>query len=336
MNIGERLYQLGWITEAAPENTISAFDGTFQAVLAYADFFAIAPGEVEDHIANRCCMVPDRLVTLEANIPQPCRFDYGLVIRVDQFSERLFGLPQATFEDTFARACQHWNERIGINLHVTTDFAAAKCAVGFESLGGSTLAWSHLANDSCKDDKIQKYDQPRQWTIQQLYLTIIHELGHLLGLGHGGGIMSPTINMSLSGTTNEDITRARNLGYGPPVEPDEPPKPEPEPIPVPVPIDVGQVVDALLGNAEFIRAVTGPKGDSPKIDYTRIENDVMQRILSDPEPFKGPKGDPGGLDHNAVVALGYAKTAIEQNAGVFRWPGAARGFIDAINKALGK
>ncbi len=294
------------------------------AAIAYAAFHKIMAEDVVGHLESRCCMVPDQLVVAESNIPQTCRFEYGIFIDRDEFSERSFGMPLDTFEATFARACDHWNERIGINLHLTRDFAAAKCVVGFQSLGGSTLAWSHIANNSCADDKSQKYDQPRNWTVQQLFLTIIHELGHLLGLGHASsGIMKPIIDGSLSGTTDYDISRARDLGYGPPqpsVPPTpDPPTPDPEP---PAPIDYNRLIAALKSDAGFIDRVTGPQGE-------------RGRVGADGHPGpQGPKGDPGGLDQNTVVAMRHAKTTLEKNAGLFRWPSAARGLIDAINKAL--
>ena len=102
------------------------------------------------------------------------------------------------------------------------------------------------------------------------------------------------------------------------------------------PLDVGKVVYALLNNQEFLRAVTGPKGDSPKIDYTRIEQDVMQRILSDPGAFKGEKGDPGGLPPEVIIALKQARTTLQNNGKFFGWPSASTGLVDAITKVVGK
>jgi hypothetical protein len=49
--------------------------------------------------------------------------------------------------------------------------AAAKCYVSWQGLGGSTLAWSHLADNSCSDDKKQRYDI-RRWSKHQFYQTV--------------------------------------------------------------------------------------------------------------------------------------------------------------------
>jgi hypothetical protein len=215
------LMTLGWLDETTAGADAEAVD---LACDAYCEFWGLEPGEMAQHIAGRGCMVPDMLIE-EANWPQSCRHDLGMFIDWQGFRESAIGMSRAEAEDLFDQALMEWNNSIGVNLHITTDLAAAKCYVSWQGLGGSTLAWSHLADNSCSDDKKQRYDI-RRWSKHQFYQTVIHECGHLIGLPHrrGNYVMNPIIITSLDGLTDTDIRDARRLGYG---EPTDPPKPHP-------------------------------------------------------------------------------------------------------------
>ena len=316
------LKKLGWL---ADESLASAQDGIL-AVSRYAEFFAIQPTEVADHIANRCCMVRDRLGTEQANIPTTCRFDYGLYVFRENFSEQAFGMPLSLFEETFTRACDHLNSLVGVRLHLTRDFKAAKCTVDFVSHGGSVLADSSIANGTCDDNKQQRYDQPRDWYVKRLYLTSIHELIHLLGLGHSNtGIMKPTIDESLDGATADDVARLRNAGYGPPQV--IPPKPEPTPGKF-TPEQLEQVLQGLLSDEYFLKRSMGPQGEPGDPGRNGVDGRVGP---------PGPKGDPGknGVTPLALItAVEEAKDVLAKNGGIWAWRSAAPALQRVAQKFL--
>jgi hypothetical protein len=206
-----QLAALGWM---APGDDYAA------ACAGYCEFHGLTPGTMTDHLAGRTCNVPDRLTDLPANWPETCRQGLGLYIDWTGYrSAATMGMTQAEAADVFTEALDAWNAALDLRLYIEPDLATAKTYVSWRSLGGSTLAWSHLADNTCSDTKSQRYDL-RRWTKRQLKQTIIHECGHLIGLGHASprdfpAVMSPTINLSINGLTAGDISRARRLGYDP-------------------------------------------------------------------------------------------------------------------------
>lgn len=165
-----------------------------------------------------------------AAIPE-CRSNYRIWVNADDWPGSAMGLSWEAFASIFDRACADWNKVCGIRLVRTTDVTFAKCRVDFGGLRGSTLAWSSLANGTCAADKRQRYDI-RQWNDHLLYLTILHELGHLIGLGHRSGhwVMNPSIITSLDGLVLKDIQRAVAL-YGGPLNDNGAPDPTTAPAP---------------------------------------------------------------------------------------------------------
>ncbi len=184
---------------------------------------------IEEHLMNRCCSVPDVAGAngeiAEARFPELCSQKLQLRIDWDNWSGRM-GITKRTFEEQFDRALKDWMEHVNLKWHLTTS-RAAHCTVDFGHLDGNTLAWSHLANNTCGKGFQQRYDI-RSWTSHYLYLVALHELGHLLGLPHNRGnyIMNPYMIRGLDGLTQNDVDRAVRLGYGPAERPDpEPPVP---------------------------------------------------------------------------------------------------------------
>lgn len=202
----------------------------------------------------------------EARFPDACKTEILCIVDKDSPSrgwpgDGVMGLRYEQFFAQFHRACETWNTHVGLRLAVTDDrslFPRAICKVVFWDFGGSVLADSHLADGTCADDKRQRYDH-RQWSEHLLYLTILHELGHLIGLQHKTGpyIMNPTILTGLDGLTDDDIRRARGLGYGDPLGnvPSPPPTPTPpapqppappSPLPPESPMDWMKLIELLL------------------------------------------------------------------------------------------
>lgn len=234
INLRNDLLTLGFIPEA------SAGDPLGSSVDAYAKYWGIERqrgdingdklrAQVLEHISNRGCMVPDNRAIEEANWPESCRDDLGLYLDFSNYNANIIGFSESRARSIFKRALDEWNSVIGVRLYISNDFPSAKTNVTWVRLSGSTLAWSHLANNSCRDDKQQRYDI-RGWSEHQLYITVLHEVGHLLGLPHrrGNYVMNPSIITSLPTLTATDIRDAKRLGYKGPF-PTTPTKPDPKP-----------------------------------------------------------------------------------------------------------
>lgn len=113
---------------------------------------------------------------------------------------------------------------------------------GFDREGG-TLAWAELPTGFSDQQLLVRFDLDELWVIEgghgvKLKNVGAHEFGHIFGLIHGLGLMSPFYNPDIDKPQqNNDIPRIQKL-YGPPLDvptPDPVPVPEPEPLPTPVP-----------------------------------------------------------------------------------------------------
>lgn len=192
------------------------------------------PCMIED-VAGRNCDCPDfngHHVIADARWPPGCT-DIPIYLDLENLPTDM-RLTRQEIVKTFTWAADTWNRAADLTLYLTNDRTKAACLVRFEPQTGSTLAWSSLANNTCSQDKQQRYDI-RAWSLQTFRQTVLHELGHLIGLNHmrGDYVMNPTILTQIYGLTPTDKLRAVNLGYGAPLEPPTP-KPTP-PIPTPEP-----------------------------------------------------------------------------------------------------
>lgn len=204
-----------------------------------------------------------------ANIPQPCRGDYRIVIEKDDWpGDSVMGITYSEFREQFQAAKRKLNSVIQIRLVLTEggpgspQFKAAKAKVQFYPFGGGVLADSHLADNTCDDDKRQRYDH-RRWDLHQLYLTILHELMHLLGVRHHSGpfVINPNILTGLADLTEADVSFLVDVGYTRrtgPVPPNEPPQPQP-PKPEPPTMDW---IDLLLKFLPVILECINRDGES--------------------------------------------------------------------------
>ena len=176
---------------------------------------------VAEHLTHRCCNVPDMSPAggemPEARFPDTCAKELRIYVAWNDWRQDAMGISRQAASDEFDRALSDWQQTVDLRWRQTTSSRDAHCSVEFARLTGNTLAWSHLANNTCGTGFRQRYDV-RRWTRQYFYLVVLHELGHLLGLPHKSGhyIMNPYIVTQLDGLTENDITRARNLGYGAP------------------------------------------------------------------------------------------------------------------------
>lgn len=225
------------------------------------------PGQVTlQHLFNRTCGVPDRfyaedgtLKKAEANWPTSCRMDVGFWLDASRYATYAssMGLTFEQFKAVFRRALDHIKSFAKLGFHVSEDREAARMYVGFERLGGSTLAWSHLANNSC-GDKEQRYTV-RSWAEDYLFLVIVHECLHAAGCPHTPGpyVMNPSIVPSLKGMTPRDVENLLSKGYEkadpkPPEDPDDPDQPDDPGDPAAWP--VGWRVDGEMQDGRIVTA----------------------------------------------------------------------------------
>ena len=150
--------------------------------------------------------------------------------------------------DVFRRAWAAWAAVIEIDPTPAPSAEAAFVRSHFAPVDGpsNVLAWSELADDTNRP-KTQRYDSGDNWTDSEdsptppgidLVRVAIHEIGHVIGLGHDAGgadaIMRPSYSPRLPKPTARDVQRMVALGYrkrtGPPPSPPSPPPPDPPPI----------------------------------------------------------------------------------------------------------
>ena len=153
----------------------------------------------------------------EANWPRACRgsIKFGLAFEK---------APGMTADDTlkaFIGAVNNWNYALtDLNGTVQRGRSGANIWAGLGRLGGSTLAWSYLAQNSCQTVLEQRYDNDRSWALNFLSTVASHEIGHAYGLPHnrdGSALMYPSIHSkSLARRgypNNTDLGQAKGLGY---------------------------------------------------------------------------------------------------------------------------
>lgn len=137
------------------------------------------------------------------------------------------GILRSVFTAECKRALDAWSAAADLRFTIVEGGAAdITITTGPIDGPGGTLAWSELAAGLRALQ--QKYDTAERWEVSiDLYLVILHELGHALGLQHdvqnAQAVMAPRYNGSLSKLQPRDVARIQALYGAPRVDPTPPP-----------------------------------------------------------------------------------------------------------------
>lgn len=146
------------------------------------------------------------------NIPESCR---EVPIFVDWSTYTSTSLTRMQAQRAFVRGFAEWHSYLDVRLYLTASRDQGFAKVVWTSFPNNVLATSNMADGTCDRTKTQGYSNDALWTEHLLFLVVVHEVGHLLGLPHlpGKHVMSAGIQTDLQGLTAGDVDAAVALGY---------------------------------------------------------------------------------------------------------------------------
>lgn len=140
-------------------------------------------------------------------------------------------LDDETVESAWKTALTKWNRACGISMELIDSMQEAQIWARAKALPGSTLAWSYLPNGKCRERLEQAYDTTVTWNHDFLAKTILHEIGHAIGLTHSNrqaDIMYPSITGRQLSTYPSPNDKRRVVSFYGQAGPDDPDPDEPD------------------------------------------------------------------------------------------------------------
>lgn len=196
------------------------------AVNKYQKWFGLQidgnPGPVTaSHILASRCGCPDHTHKEDANL---CAWDVSnLGYNFD--IKNLKGISNT--KELVSKAFKVWSDVCGLSFFIP-EIAMPNIIAKPGSMSSGTLAWSYLGCGFSESDTVtQEYNQAVTWSEKLLLDTLIHEIGHAIGLSHdnnSNSIMYPSSNGQRGKLYSGDIEQVVER-YGPnldsPVDPNE-------------------------------------------------------------------------------------------------------------------
>lgn len=139
--------------------------------------------------------------------PDECKHELGTAHDLQRLS--FHDNQDRTKPQAWLHGINLWNEVADLTLRFTADHATSRITADARKLSNYILAWSYLPNNDCNEQLQQAYNTRVNWTWHLLWTTICHEIGHAIGIGHGGtGIMQPAHDPGVHALGDWDIQQA--------------------------------------------------------------------------------------------------------------------------------